>query len=193
MKSKLLPIIGITLFHIILPSCSSSSAINDFFGIEMPPREVDYFKIVGYTESSGVSYQSTKNMNPDLYAWAGLEIKSIRIKITNNSNEPIELNYNEDQYLLVEKEGNEFILDKGSMLEYDNNNPIAPKTSIELIFELPKDYVNSLYINRNADFVNDMAREQNTAFYDKDRIDRLQIKLGYTTTIVLKPVNEYTK
>lgn len=159
----------------------------------MPPSEVSYFKIVGYTESSGVSYQSTKNMNPDLYAWAGLEIKSIRIKITNNSIEPIELNYNEDQYLLVEKDGNEFVLDKGTMLEYDNNNPIAPKTSIELIFELPKDYVNSLYTNRNADFVNDMAREQNTAFYDKERIDRLQIKLGYTTTIVLKPVNKYTK
>ena len=94
---------------------------------------------------------------------------------------------------LIEKEGNEYVLDKGSMLDYDNKSPIAPNSSVELVFELPKDYVNSLYINRNDDFLNDMTREQNTAFYDKERISKLQIKLGYTKTIILKPVNKYTK
>lgn len=193
MSSKLIFIIGIASLQILITSCSSSSAINDFFGIEMPPSEVDYFRIVGYTESSGISYQSTKNMNPNLFAWAGIEIKSIRVIISNSTNEPIELKFNDDQFLLIEKEGNEYVLDKGSMLDYDNKSPIAPNSSVELVFELPKDYVNSLYINRNDDFLNDMTREQNTAFYDKERISKLQIKLGYTKTIILKPVNKYTK
>jgi len=106
---------GITRLYALMPGCSSTTAINDLFGIEMPPSEVNYFKIVGYTESSGISYQSTRNMNPDLYAWAGLEGTNIRIQITNNSNEPVVINYNKDQYLLREIDGNELILDKGNI------------------------------------------------------------------------------
>ena len=177
----------------ILTGCSSSTAINDFFGIEMPPSEVDYFRIVGYTETSGISYQSTRNMNPDLFAWAGIENTNVRIKITNNSNEPVAVNYNEDQYLMREKDGKEFILDKGNILEYQNRDPISPNSSIELIFELPKDYLKALYVERNANFLNDMTREQNSSFYDKERIKTLQIKLGYTKTIILKPVIESKK
>ena len=193
MKSIYYSTLSIILINILLFGCTSSSAINDFFGIEMPPSEENYFKIVGYTETSGISYQSTPHMNPNLYAWAGLEIENVRVIITNGTNEPVELNYNEDQFLLIEKEGDEYILDKGSMLEYDNKTPIPSNGSVELVFELPKDYVNSLYIDRNADFVNDMAREQNTVFYDKERIAKLQIKLGYTRTLILKPVTEITK
>ena len=40
----------------------------------------------------------------------------------------------------VEKEGNEFILNKGSKIEYTNFDPIEPHSSIELVLELPKDY-----------------------------------------------------
>ena len=47
MKIKLVFIfITITLLG-LFAGCSSSSAINDFFGIEMPPSEVQYFKIIG--------------------------------------------------------------------------------------------------------------------------------------------------
>lgn len=176
-----------------LIGCSSSSVINDFFGIEMPPSEVDYFRIVGYTEASGISYQSTKNMNPDLFAWAGIESKNVRIQITNNSDEPVEINHNKDQYLLIEKDGNEFVLNKGDLLEYQNLDPISPNTSIEIVLELPKDYLKALYIERNAKFLNDMTREQNSAFYDIERIKTLQIKLGNTKTIILKHVTELTK
>ncbi|MEN8192769.1 MAG: hypothetical protein ABFS12_08115 [Bacteroidota bacterium] len=193
MKSKLILICGIITSLNLFYGCSSSSAINDFFGIEMPPSEVDYFKIVGYTEFSGVSYQSTGNMNPNLYAWAGIEDTQVRIKITNNSDEPVKVNYIEDQYLLVEKEGDEFVLNKGDMLDYNNHDPIMPQGSMEIVLELPKDYLNALYFGRNDDFANDMTREQNTVFYDKERIKNLQIKLGYTKTIILKPVIEYTK
>lgn len=193
MKSKLLLAIILGASLILSTGCSSSSAINDFFGIEMPPSEVDYFRIVGYTETSGISYQSTRNMNPDLFAWAGIENRNVRIQITNNSDEPVEINYNKDQYLLIEKNGNEFVLNKGDLLEYQNLDPISPNSSIEIVLELPKDYLKALYIERNAKFLNDMTREQNSTFYDIERIKTLQIKLGYTKTIILKHVTELTK
>lgn len=192
MRLKLtLLIITTSLFF--LSACSSSLAINDFFGIEMPPSEVNYFKIVGYTESSGISYQSTGNMNPDLYAWANLEGTNIRIRITNNSNEPVEINCNKDQYLLEETDGKEIILDKGNPLDYENLNPLTPQSSIEFILELPKESLKSLNIDQNAKYLNDMAREHNTSFYDITRIKNLQVKLGYTKMIILKPVTEIKK
>ena len=95
--------------------------------------------------------------------------------------------------MLREKDGNEFILDKGNILEYQNHDPLTPHSSIELILELPKDYLKALYVERNAKFLNDMTRDHNTAFYDEARIKNLQIKLGYTKTIILKPVIELTK
>lgn len=193
MKSKLLLVIILGASLMLSTGCSSSSAINDFFGIEMPPSEVDYFRIIGYTETSGISYQSTRNMKPDLFAWAGIENRNVRIQITNNSDEPVEINYNKDQYLLIEKNGNEFVLNKGDLLEYQNLDPISPNGSIEIVLELPKDYLKALYIERNAKFLNDMTREQNSAFYDIERIKTLQIKLGYTKTIILKHVTELTK
>ena len=192
MKSKIALLI-ITNSLLFLSACSSSLAINDFFGIEMPPSEVNYFKIVGYTESSGISYQSTRNMNPDLYAWANLEGTNIRIRITNNSNEPVEINCNKDQYLLIETDGKEIILDKGNLLDYENLNPLTPQSSIELILELPKESLKSLNVDQNAKFLNDMTREHNASFYDIARIKNLQIKLGYTKTIILKPVTELKK
>jgi len=67
------------MLYALMPGCSSTTAINDFFEIEMLPSEVSYFKIVSYSESSGISYQSTRNMNPELYAWAGLKGTNIRI------------------------------------------------------------------------------------------------------------------
>lgn len=193
MKSKLFLIVSFITSSFLVQSCSSSSAINDFFGIEMPPSEVNYFKIVGYTESSGISYQSTRNMNPNLYAWAELEATWLRIKITNNSDEPVKISYNDDQFILVDGEGKEFSLNKGNILDYSNNDPLMPQGSMELVLELPKDYVNSLYVGRNADFINDMTREQNTVTYEKEKIKNLQIKLGYTKTIILKPVTEQMK
>ncbi len=133
MKFKLVFIfITITLLS-LFAGCSSSSAINDFFGIEMPPSEVQYFKIIGYTETSGISYQSTKNMDPNIYAWAGLEGTNIRIMITNNSEAPIKLSYDADQFILIEKEGKEYILNKGDRIAYSNYDPIKPNTSIELV------------------------------------------------------------
>ncbi|NOX67327.1 MAG: hypothetical protein GXO85_16390 [Chlorobi bacterium] len=177
----------------LLTGCASSSAINDFFGIEMPPSEVNYFKIIGYTESSGISYQSTKNMNPDINAWAGLEGTNIRIKITNNTDEPLGINYNSDQYLLVNKDGKEFILNKGDRVDYNNLNPIEPNSSIELVLELPKDYWSRVGVKQNPDYMKDFTREQNTLTFEKEKIKDIQIKFGYTKTIILKPVTETKK
>ena len=80
MGTKIFIMVAAIIMLGLLTGCSSSSAINDFFGIEMPPSEVDYFRIVGYTETSGISYQSTKNMNPDLFAWAGLKTQMSELK-----------------------------------------------------------------------------------------------------------------
>ena len=152
MNSKLLLAIILGASLILSTGCSSSSAINDFFGIEMPPSEVDYFRIVGYTETSGISYQSTRNMNPDLFAWAGIENRNVRIQITNNSDEPVEINYNKDQYLLIEKNGNEFVLNKGDLLEYEFIAKSWDKVgSIESDGALVLRLVNPPYMNPQTD------------------------------------------
>jgi len=190
---KLYLSITIIVMLSFLTGCSSSSAINDFFGIEMPPSEVNYFKIIGYTESSGISYQSTRNMNPDINAWAGLEGTNIRIKITNNTDEPLGINYNSDQYLLVDKDGKEFILNKGDRVDYNNLDPIEPHSSIELVLELPKDYWSRVGVKQNPDYMKDFTREQNTLTFEREKIKDIQIKFGYTKTIILKPVTETKK
>ena len=193
MKTKLFLNITVISILSLATGCSSSSAINDFFGIEMPPSEVNYFKIIGYTEASGISYQSTKNMNPNVYAWAGLEGTNIRIKITNNTDDPININYDSDQYLLIETDGKEYVIPKGDIIKYEGLNPIEPHSSIELLFELPKDYWARVGARQNPDYMKDFMKEQNTLSFEKEKIKELQIKLGYTKTIIFKPVTELSK
>jgi len=167
-------------------------AIDDFFGIKMPLEELEYFKIVAYTESSGISYQSSPNMNPNILAWAGLEGDELRIKLINNTDSAIPLNYDSDQFVIVTKGDKEFICTKGSIITYNNLLEISPFGSVELLLDVPQNYWATVgmknYQSSNENYVQDIWKGQNTLVFDKADIKYIRINLGFTTNILLKLV-----
>ncbi|MCK5457378.1 MAG: hypothetical protein KAI45_09660 [Melioribacteraceae bacterium] len=188
-------VIKAILFIILLLSfvqCSSSSAINDFFGIKMPPNETDYFKIVAYTESSGISYQSSPNMDPNIFAWASLEGDALRVKLVNNSNAPVNLSYDSDQFVIVTKDNTEFICIKGNIISYNNMSPINEHNSAQLLLELPQNYWDTVGMrssqSSNENYTHDVWKGQNTLIINMEDVKYIKINLGFTTNIILKPV-----
>jgi len=180
----------ILLFSLV--QCSSTTAINDFFGIKMPPNESDYFKIVAYTESSGISYQSSPNMDPNIFAWASLEGDVLRIKLVNNSNSPVPLNYDSDQFIIVMNDNSEFICTKGNIISYSNLSPINEHNSVELLLELPQNYWATVGMkssqSSNENYTHDVWKGQNTIVVDIEEIKHIKINLGFSTNILLKHV-----
>ncbi|MCF6269009.1 MAG: hypothetical protein L3J41_04810 [Melioribacteraceae bacterium] len=191
MKSVLKSMLLLALLFYVA-GCSSSTAINDFFGIKMPPNESDYFKIVAYTESSGISYQSSPNMDPNIFAWAGFEGDILRVKLVNNSDAPIELSYDSDQYIIVTKENEEYICIKGDIIKYSNLSPINEQNSIELLLEMPQNYWETVGMKNtqssNQDYTFDVWKGQNTLVINAEDVKHIKINIGYTTNIILKPV-----
>lgn len=176
----------------LLIKCSSSFAIDDFFGIKMPPNESNYFKIVAYTESSGISYQSSPNMNPNILAWAGLEGGKLRVKLINNSDSPIQLNYDSDQFIIESKDGVEFLCLNGNIIEYNNLSPLLENSSVELLLEIPQNFWTTVgmknYQSANESYTQDIWKGQNTLIIDKTDIKYIRINIGFTTNIILKQV-----
>ncbi|MBU0476208.1 MAG: hypothetical protein KKF62_18835 [Bacteroidetes bacterium] len=189
---RLLKRLLLTILVFLLVKCSSSMAIDDFFGIKMPLEELEYFKIVAYTESSGISYQSSPNMNPNILAWAGLEGDELRIKLINNTDSAIPLNYDSDQFVIVTKGDKEFICTKGSIITYNNLLEISPFGSVELLLDVPQNYWATVgmknYQSSNENYVQDIWKGQNTLVFDKADIKYIRINLGFTTNILLKLV-----
>lgn len=188
-------VIKAILFIILLLSfvqCSSSSAINDFFGIKMPPNETDYFKIVAYTESSGISYQSSPNMDPNIFAWGSLEGDALRVKLVNNSDAPVNLSYDSDQFVIVTKDNTEFICIKGNIISYNNMSPINEHNSVELLLELPQNYWDTVGMrssqSSNENYTHDVWKGQNTLIINMEDVKYIKINLGFTTNIILKTV-----
>ncbi len=183
-------ILLILLFSIV--SCSATTAINDFFGIKMPPNESDYFKIVAYSESSGISYQSTPNMDPNIFAWAGLEGDVLRVKLVNKSDTPINLNFDSDQYIIVTNDNEEYICIKGDIITYSNLSPINKQNSVELLLELPQNYWDTVGMKKTQssreNYTHDVWKGQNTLVLEMKDVKYIKINLGFTTNIVLKPV-----
>ncbi|PIQ09321.1 MAG: hypothetical protein COW71_07275 [Ignavibacteriales bacterium CG18_big_fil_WC_8_21_14_2_50_31_20] len=176
----------------LLIKCSSSFAIDDFFGIKMPPNESNYFKIVAYTESSGISYQSSPNMNPNILAWAGLEGGKLRVKLINYSDSPIQLNYDSDQFIIESKDGVEFLCLNGNIIEYNNLSPLLENSSVELLLEIPQNFWTTVgmknYQSANESYTQDIWKGQNTLIIDKTDIKYIRINIGFTTNIILKQV-----
>jgi len=176
----------------LLIKCSSSFAIDDFFGIKMPPNESNYFKIVAYTESSGISYKSSPNMNPNILAWAGLEGGKLRVKLINNSDSPIQLNYDSDQFIIESKDGVEFLCLNGNIIEYNNLSPLLENSSVELLLEIPQNFWTTVgmknYQSANESYTQDIWKGQNTLIIDKTDIKYIRINIGFTTNIILKQV-----
>ncbi len=172
--------------------CSSSTAINDYFGIKMPPNESDYFKIVAYTESSGISYKSSPNMDPNIFAWAGWEGEILRVKLVNQSNSPVSLNYDSDQFIIVTNDETEFICSKGNIMTYNNKSPINEKNSVELLLELPQNYWDKVGVTNiqasNDNSTHDIWKGQYSLGLGIRDVKYIKIILGFSTNIFLKPV-----
>jgi len=189
--SMFLKIVIIFLFGVIT-GCSSSNAVNDYFGIKMHPTEADKFVIKAYTERTGISYSSTTNMNPNIFAWGEFGQDYFKIIIVNNSANPIPLSYDMDQYTLVMNDGEEYVFTKGDRFNYTTNNPLEPNTSFELSLDLPQSFWQTVGTkNAQSDkaiYTADFWTGHNTLSLEKERVKYIQIKLSLTTDIILKPV-----
>jgi len=191
MKYLIKALLSLT-FILLFVQCSSSTAINDFFGIKMPPNESDYFQIVAYTESSGISYKSSPNMDPNIFAWAGLEGEILRIKLVNESNAPVNLNYDSDQFIIVTNDNTEFICIKENIMTYNNKSPINETKSVELLLELPQNYWDKVGVTNiqasNDNSTHDIWKGQYSLGLGIKDVNHIKIILGFSTNILLKPV-----
>ena len=180
------------IFLFTLVQCTSSTAINDFFGIKMPPNESDYFKIVAYTESSGISYQSSPNMDPNIFAWAGLEGEVLRIKLVNKSDAPVNLNYDSDQFIVVANDETEYVCTKENIMTYNNMSPIKEQNSVELLLKLPQNYLDKVGMTEiqasNDNLTHDMWKGQHSLGLGITEVKQIKIILGFSTNIILKSV-----
>lgn len=176
----------------IIAGCSSSGVVNDYFGIEMHPSEVDRFVIKAYTERTGISYSSTANMNPNLFAWGEFGHDYFKIILVNNSAVPITLSYDMDQYTLVLNNGEEYIFTKGDRFNYNSNDPLEPNSSVELSLDLPQNFWETVGTQNvqssNVDYTTEFWTGQNTLNFEKEEVKYIQVKLSLTTDIILKRV-----
>lgn len=185
--------ICILLFSVLLFSCASNQPINDFFGIKMDESEADYFVIKSYSVNKGVNYQSTANMNPLIYAWAEIEANKIRIKVVNDSNDPISFNYNYDKFTLVNSKNEEFILDKGQAFDYPGQTRIMPNQSVEFLFNLPSDFWSTVGMTDQQSvtvvYNEDFWAGTNKISILKENVKHVTVSLGGELTLLLKPVH----
>lgn len=133
---------------VLLNACGPLNPINDFFGIQMNPTDEANFLIVKYTDVDGISYKNSVNMNPNINAWAEITANEITVKIVNNSEMEIPLNYTADQFIVITDE-KEYILGKGERAEYFKKGMISPMASEIFNLELPTDFSNIAHSGGN--------------------------------------------
>ncbi|MBK7106455.1 MAG: hypothetical protein IPH62_14335 [Ignavibacteriae bacterium] len=173
--------------------CGSLNPINDFFGIHMNIDEEQNFKIVKYNEIDGISYQNSISMDPKINAWSEITSNEIVLKIINNSNQEIPLNYTVDQFILITNE-KEYNLGKGERADYISKSIIPVNSSQTFILELPINYTN---ISQNLsnkseteltkEILRDYSKTGNKLNVDKENIKYIIARIG-SSTILLKKV-----
>jgi hypothetical protein len=186
--------IGI-ISYLLISACSPLNPVNDFFGIRMNVDEEKNFKIVSYNDIDGITYQNSVNMDPKINAWAEISPNEVTIKVVNNSDVPIPLNYTSDQFILITNE-KEYDLLKGEREEYLKKISIEPNASQTFILELPIDYssVAQNPTSESAELLNrrvirDFTKTGKKLNVTKDNIKFVVVKLG-DISILLKPVPE---
>ncbi|MBZ0178902.1 MAG: hypothetical protein K8F36_06390 [Melioribacteraceae bacterium] len=176
---------------IIISACSTLNPVNDLFGIEMPEEEYPNFKIGAYTEETGISYYSNNKMNTDLFAWAEVESKNLRIMIYNSTNNELKLNRNEDQYLLRLTDRSEIFLTLDPIKFHRYPSSIKPGTSAEVFLLLPQKYWTNVekVIPGNRDEENLRQYDEKSPLnFDKTNISYVKILLNTGKTIFLKSI-----
>ncbi|MFZ5516172.1 MAG: hypothetical protein ACOY90_06010 [Candidatus Zhuqueibacterota bacterium] len=189
-SNKTLPML-LFLFPVIF-SCATTQPINDFFGIGMDESQFDHFIINSYSVEKGVSYESTADMNPLIYAWAEIEANKIRIKVVNDTNDPIAINYNLDRFTLVTTRDEEFILSKGQSFDYPKQTKIAPNNFFEFVMNLPSDFWSTVGMTDQqsvtANYTKEFWTGNNKLSILKENLKVIRISLAGKLTLYLKPV-----
>lgn len=181
---------------LLITSCSSLNPVNDFFGIEMPEEEYHNFKIRAYTEETGITYYSNNKMNPNLYAWAEVESKNLRIVIYNATDETINLNRNEDQYTLRLADERDVLLPLDMIKLHRYPVYINPGTSVEIFLQLPQTFWTNVekIIPGNRDEQNLRQYDENSPInFDMNSISFVKVELKAGKIIYLKSVPQSTK
>lgn len=192
-QRSLLHISVLTLLTaLIFVSCSSSSAINDFFGIEMSLIDSADFKIVSYTVEDGIKFSSNALMENRVFAWAELGDRTIQITITNNSPKPIPSNYVEDDFVITMLDGKKYSLNKGKNFEYPTQGEIEQNKVVSFTLGLPENFWETISMtNWDAEASNlapQFWKGQNKYNLHKDNFKNITVSLGGKIYILMKPV-----
>lgn len=196
MKNLINPIIVFILIIFLQISCGPLNPVNDFFGIQMNPEEEMNFVLVSYNEIDGITYKNSLNMNPKINAWAEFSANEITLKVVNNSEKSIPLNYTSDQFIVVTNE-QEYYLSKGERSEYFKKGMISPNSEEILIFEYPSLNDNISKSNSNysdqkmvtKDVIRNYSKTEVRQNVTKSNIKYFILKFG-DVSIVLKKVPE---
>lgn len=174
--------------------CAPLNPVNDFFGIQMNPDEEANFVIVNYTDVDGVTYKNSMNMNPQINAWAEVSTNEVIIKITNESEEDLPLNYTGDQFIVITDDKG-YYLGKGEREEYFKIGRIPSKESVSFVLELPVEHHNISRTHtgfvegpqKTKNVMRNFTKAEGRIAVPKDDIEFILCRLG-DTSIVLKRV-----
>jgi hypothetical protein len=166
--------------------------IDDFFGIQMNPSEEDSFQILNYSSEEGINYRSTPSMNPDINAWAEIELQDIVVKINNSSGRNIKLNSFSDQFILITDQ-QEYKLSKSNIDDYFPEEIIPSNGSLELKLEVPADYGQDFEKRKgallNKDIMGDISKNWSLKDTIKGNIKFILIRID-DIVLVLKNIPE---
>ncbi len=183
------------LTYLILSACAPLNPINDFFGIRMNINEEKNFKIVNYNDIDGITYQNSVDMDPKINAWAEISPNEITVKVVNNSENTIPINYTSDQFIIITNE-KQYNLLKGEREEYIKKISIPPNSAQTFILELPIDNSGIARVpssqdseNLTRDVIRNYSKDGTKLNVNKDNIKFIIVKLG-DISILLKPVPE---
>jgi hypothetical protein len=182
---------------ILFFSCPPPKTMDDYFGIKMDKNEADLFKIVSYSKDKGASYQSTMNMNPNIYAYAELDVKYVRLKVVNNSDSAIPVNYNIDEFKLIKNNGESFILNKGDRETYPSIRNIGINSAVEIMLDFPSNFWQLIgtkdSFSSDPNYTEDFWKGENSLVFLKENIKYITARFGKEYLILLKPIPEKSK
>jgi hypothetical protein len=160
----------------------------------MDPADSENFRIVSYSEKNGANYYSGAGMNPKIVAYAEIDMKMIRIKVVNFTDENLSYNYNTDLFTIDTKTAQTYLLIKGERTKYPSEGQIIPNQSVQFMLELPADYWKSVGLadanTANPDYTESIWKGGNTLQIVKENIDFITVSLGSENSIVLKKIPE---
>lgn len=182
------------LVLMVLMSCNPI-VLDDFFGIQMDPEYVDSFEIVSYSKNGGAKYKSNLYMNPSVYAYAEFGPNSISIKIVNYDTNPLNVNYNFDEFFMY-TENEKFVLSKGDRENYPKPKEIKTGESAQFNLELPTNFIEKAGMkdpqSHTANYTIAFWKGENTLNIRKEKVKYIEVLLGTDIVIMLKPIPNKT-